>query len=239
MSQRCPTVSSMEISRFVNDPGLERDYGATLLEDIREAVHESGDCQGCGRVLGSGSPLRIDVQGDERVAVFTVRHATCRPVPDLRGTVLTPSATWRACVCAVPARIGDGTQIMPLVIINPALDVFSVALDDTLGEEWPGLLDPLRGKGFQRPGGALIGSRPRSDLMMSLAVDSRDLTVQLLGGTYSATSSEKLRDIVEAAGGALVVVTYKHHLPEDPAAAFVQTVMADPEGSATIWVPVA
>lgn len=67
--------------KVVNDPDLDREFGADLAESIRASVHAGGDCRVCGVQIKDADRVRIDTQQTVTPAwrTYYVRHASCEP----------------------------------------------------------------------------------------------------------------------------------------------------------------
>lgn len=78
--------------KVVNDPALDREFGARLAENIRASVHAGGDCRVCGKEIRNADKVRIDTQAPvaPTMHIYSVRHASCKPSTEgLAASILT------------------------------------------------------------------------------------------------------------------------------------------------------
>lgn len=179
------------------------------------------DCQTCNQPMAGRRPA-LSVDDLTSFASASLHHHECRQstwnddhqLRTAQGATLS-HRTW----CAlIPVTYGDnvGEEIKPFVLINPGLEMIYIQRG------------PL-GQWTVEPNGAFIGAGFAPPPFTSKSVEGavatlrgKELTVSFksgLLGPYGVTLNRQARDLVEAEGGVVVVMTHAidPHEVTDPA----------------------
>lgn len=233
------TIMSMPTPHsIVEDPTLGRALSEALLAEIHAAVQPTGDCVACNQPLGSTRPLRLDMTDTGPVAAIYTRHAACTPVPEANGAIFLPPSTYR--LAALRAALTTGPQgfgrEVAHVLINPAIDVFTLVRDPET-DRFPGLLEGYFRDGFRPIGEVPIGgSHPSSSTRWGRKGDH--LWLDISGQGFTGQFDEGFFNLVTEQGGFLLTITFVQHIDDlvaDPQS--MRELVRTPRESATLWVP--
>lgn len=193
--------------KVVNDPDLDREFGADLAENIRASVHAGGDCRVCGIVIRDSDQVRIDTQESviPAMRIYYVRHASCEPSTQGFGAhILTahtythrfygtlmyqPKApTWKDRLL----RRYPGEDEIPIVvaIVHPGVDGMPVRQTDD--QTWPkSLAGMFEAGGFGQLGALEMSQHQSADAPFTAERNHGQLMLhgqnKFLGTEYTET----------------------------------------------------
>jgi hypothetical protein len=138
--------------KVVNDPDLDREFGAELAESIRASVHAGGDCRVCGVEIKDADRVRIDTQQSvtPTTRIYYVRHASCEPSTQGFGAHILTAHTYTLRFYGTKMyqrkdptwidrllRRDPGETEIPIVvaIVHPGVD--GMLVRQTNGQTWP------------------------------------------------------------------------------------------------------
>jgi len=171
-----------------------------------------GDCQTCGRTLGSELPaLLIDDLGFYTRA--SLHHSACQaPAWNDSMMIKTSSSalvTWRSVVLVLPFQVGGGEILVAALLVNPSLEevrlmceggVWHPRLDDAFLSG--GLTYPAAGIPIRKPLPAVSGRVTRTSL--SALINGRT-------ETYETSADPEIRAHADELNGFLLIVTHAAH----------------------------
>jgi hypothetical protein len=170
----------------------------------------AGDCQTCGRPLGSTPPaLCIDDVGEWATAAL--HHSRCRPAVWNDGSTILAAwgaqLSWTALSFMLPAMTAREADPRPVMLLNPGLEM--IFLKPQRGTWRPGYARQFTALGLVPPGRKLRFDRPLPGASAWLAVDLISVTVE--GPPEAIYEANADRNVVARArelSGLLLMVTH-------------------------------
>lgn len=232
----------------ISDDDLDQLFSQPIAEQMRGSIYSGGDCRACGRTLQTGQKVRLEAATMPGSWTVWARHATCSPtVGDNNQTVLFTPHTWATLSVGVPmAPMAEGrsffrkkpaAELMPMVILNPSVDGFSLA--GKPGEDLPRTLpEKYFAMGFDQPGTTNIRVAQKHPFTCRINGDSIEFDLFPYGDSYSATlHPDSGADLIRKQNGLLLLVTHAASPGEITNAQEIQGLMQQPEHYATTWLP--
>jgi tetratricopeptide (TPR) repeat protein len=219
----------------VSQKMLERlgEEGTRLLMQVLWA----GDCLDCGYPLKEGVPaLYVDdryTKADARLFHFGM----CR-FPRWNDSALTTFSkaagiSWNAFTAGVPA----GDEVIPALIVNPALEMAQLVLDDQ-GWTATSMYGPrsVMGSGLNlRPLWAGLPPK-RNDSFARAIIGDGEVAVAAVSEIWSAPAQDQAIELVKQYGGLLLILTSAFG-PNTPANIDALMSVLESWDSMTCWVP--
>jgi hypothetical protein len=184
-----------------------------LGEDGISAVADNlwaGDCQTCGRPLGSAPPA-LCVDDASTYATASLHHPRCRTAAWNDGSAIYAAGganlSWTSSSFMLPAMTGRKADPRPAMLLNPGLEM--IFLEPSEGTWHPGYASWFTSLGMVPPGRKLRLHRPLTGLSAWLADDL--ISVMVESPPESIYEATALRDVVARARelrGVLLMVTH-------------------------------
>lgn len=236
--------------KIISGDLIDETLGSQLAESVRRSIHESGDCQTCGRQLISGDHVKIGVQDDQTVVSVWVRHASCAPTNNDVGVIMVGPATYRCLSLALPSETPQRTglfrrktvdrKLLPEVIINPSIDNFTM-FRDADGKLPSSVLESYtRNTGFEWGTFTIDNGERAAVTGLHLEFKGGNLAINdHFGQEYLAPANLEVKKAIKESGGIVLVKTTEWFV-EDIAARSMESVLEflmDTDRYASVWIP--
>ena len=170
----------------------------------------AGDCQTCGRPLGSEPPaLCVDDAGEWATAAL--HHPSCRPPAWNDGSTVFATGgahlSWTTLSFMLPTTSGRKPEPRPAMLLNPGLEM--IFLEPRQGTWRQGYHRQFTSLGMLPPGRKLRFDRPLHGVSAWVANDLISVTVHFpLEAIYEANAATDVVTSVRKLRGLLLMVTH-------------------------------
>lgn len=235
----------------VADDDLNQIFNAEVCQEMRDSIYSGGDCRACAEPLIDGQKVRLEAVSMPGSWMVWARHATCAPtVEEGNQTAFFTPLTWTTMSAALPTH--DGTSpgksaffrkpaapsLMPIVILNPSVDGFSVSSVLSPTDPEHSLLGGYLQAGFDEPGKTRLGGPQTHSFTCRLTADSIGFNLMPYGGRYDADLNPLHgADSVREKGGVLLILTHAVSAHDITDGKSLEQLMRQPHRYVTTWLP--